>query len=360
MRKILSCFLVLLLLVGCTSNNDSSDTNTSSADSTTMESFDDSYYKIVVFEDSSTSELRESFYTDYGDTGDFISIGRGLQILSSDYFSTSNYYMSEGQYLSLALKDEMMTRSSDYSLQPASGTVIEDVENPIMVQNVQEQDYYTKGVNGYDLKGMAFSIIIDPRDSSNTTLENTMSDSAYEDYGSEVIDTFYNIIQTHEDFEDVKDVPILITVYQATDLTSSTVGGSYILECYCDGSLGVINEVDNQTVLFTSDEAEELDSTTYDEFVTIKTNLKDAAQEAAGLVGTARYVDGEIQSMVIEANLNVKTSTELMYLTSIIADGIDSKFSYDFDIKVLVYSQDDLQAVIIKHRGESSQSEYLY
>ena len=61
-----------------------------------MDSFDDSYYKIVKFEDS---ELREDFYLDYGSSTDFASIGRGLQILSTPYFSTNNHYMSEGQYL---------------------------------------------------------------------------------------------------------------------------------------------------------------------------------------------------------------------------------------------------------------------
>ena len=64
--------------------------------------------------------------------------------------------------------------------------------------------------------------------------------------------------------------------------------------------------------------------------------------------------------MVINANLNIKSSTELMYLTAIIADAIDTKFTYDFQISVLVNSQDQLQAVIVKDKGQSSKSTYLY
>lgn len=71
-------------------------------------------------------------------------------------------------------------------------------------------------------------------------------------------------------------------------------------------------------------------------------------------------MNNEIQSMVINANLNIKSSTELMYLTSIIADAIDTKFTYDFQISVLVNSQDQLQAVIVKDKGQSSKSTYLY
>ena len=64
--------------------------------------------------------------------------------------------------------------------------------------------------------------------------------------------------------------------------------------------------------------------------------------------------------MVIEAHLNVKTATELMYLSSIIADGIDTRFSSEFDIKVLVYSQDELMTVIVKDAGQDVKSSFLY
>lgn len=118
--------------------------------------------------------------------------------------------------------------------------------------------------------------------------------------------------------------------------------------------------MNHENVLFTSERAEQLDKTTFADFETIKRTVKNAATEAVGFVGEARYMNNEIQSMVINANLNIKSSTELMYLTSIIADAIDTKFTYDFQISVLVNSQDQLQAVIVKDKGQSSKSTYLY
>ena len=64
--------------------------------------------------------------------------------------------------------------------------------------------------------------------------------------------------------------------------------------------------------------------------------------------------------MVIEANFNIKTITELQYLTSLLADKIDTEFTYDFDIKTLVYSQNGLKAVIIKDRGKKAKSSIFY
>lgn len=356
MRKIGCALLVLFLLVGCQSSKHSVEEETTN-NTASMDSFDDTYYNIVKFEDS---QLREDFYLDYGSTSDFTSIGRGLQILSSQYFSTSDYYMSEGQYLKLALKQEMVSRNSDYSLQPSAGTKIGDVQDPTMVQSILEQDFWKKSGDKYTLAGASFAIVLDPRDKQNNRLETQMDDQSILNYGYSCSETLYNIIQSHEDFEKLKDLPVLITVYQATDLTQSTVDGHYILKNFSDGSYGKNEKVNFETVLFASSRAKEIDPTTSNEFDIIKSNLKEAATEAAGLVGTARYQDGKIQSMVIEAHLNVKTATELMYLSSILADDIDTRFSSEFDIKVLVYSQDELMTVIIKDVGQDVKSSFLY
>ena len=60
--------------------------------------------------------------------------------------------------------------------------------------------------------------------------------------------------------------------------------------------------------------------------------------------------------MKITAYLNVKSYTEMLYLTSVLADQIDSKFTQDFQAKVLVYSQDELMAVIVKNKGSDAKT----
>lgn len=358
MKKIGILCLILFLTVGCVGGGESVQEE-ATGDEATMESLDDSYYKIVNF---GGSELRERFYTDFYSTKDFENIGRDLQILSSQYFSTSSYYMSEGQYFGRDQKYALIYRDtkSKYSIQPKKGTTIDGVKDPVMVSNIHEQDYYTKDGSKYTLKGVSLAIIIDPKDSENKALTTPMSDSTIKKFGKDCIEKVYNYIQDEKSLSKIKDLPILITVYQATDKTRSTINGKYIYESYCHKSVGSIEELNYQNVIFSSDEAEKIDKTTSDEFNEIKTSLKNSSTEAAGLVGEAKYVDGEIQSMIINANLNIKTITELQYLTSLLADSIESKFTYDFDIKVLVNSQDGLKAVIIKDKGQSSKSSMLY
>lgn len=358
MKKVVCFFLCLVMLTGCHRAKKSVQEQSESS-ATSMESFDDSYYQIVKLNDDG-SQLREEFYLRYGNSNDFQTIGRDLQLLSSKYFSTSKYYMSEGQYISLSSYNNMLKRNSDYSLQPQKDEVIDGVKSPYMVRSLQEQDFYTKDGKNYKLKGISLGVVIDPRDENNVALDESMQAEAIEKYGREVIGKLYNVIQTKEEFEKIKDVPILIAVYRASNTALTTVSGQYILESYCDGTIGAIKKLNFKSVLFTSADAEKIDKTTYNEFITIKSLLKAQAIEAAGFVGEAKYIDNEIQSMVITANLNVKTYTELLDLTSLIADSIDDKFSYDFDCKVLVKSQDELQAVIIKNKGKDAKSYNLY
>lgn len=360
MKKILISLLCVLLLCGCTFKEkvqEQTDNETS-----TMQSFDNSYYKIVSFKGS---ELRENFYLSYGTSQDFLSIGRGLQQLSSSHFSTSSYYMSEGQYLGLGELNELLKREKDksvypYTLQPAKGTSIEGVFEPIMVSSVQEQDYYIKDGKNYVLKGVSFAIVLNPLTASGDTIEPALSDETVKKYGKQCIEKFYKFIKEYDTFKKIKNLPILITVYQATDRSSSTIDGRYILKALCEKKVGNIENVNYKTVYFTGKDAEELDSVTHSEFEIIKSKLKNAAYEAAGFQATARYINNEIQSMVINANLNTKTYTELIYLTDYIASLIEDGFTYDFDIKVVVNSQDETQAIIIKEKGQDVKSSLLY
>ncbi|MEG0275443.1 MAG: CamS family sex pheromone protein [Coprobacillus sp.] len=361
MKKIGILCLVMFLLVGCSQAQENIKEQTGS-DTASMDSFESGYYRIVDF---GGSKLRENFYLNFSATSDFQTIGRGLQILSSNYFSTSSHYMSEGQYFDLDQRSALLKRDADvnkypYSLQSPKGETIDGITDPIMVSNIQEQNYYIKDGSNYVLKGISLAVILDPRKSNNDSLDTPMSDKTIEDFGEQCIEKLYKYIRNDDAFKEVKDLPILITVFKATDTTNSTFDGNYILESYCDKEVGKIRTVDHENVLFTSARANEIDKTTASEFDIIKTSLKEASQEAVGFMGEAKYENGEIKSMVITANLNIKTYTELLYLSSIIADNINSKFTNDFSIKVLVNSQDKLQAVIIKEKGKSAKTYPLY
>ena len=211
------------------------------------------------------------------------------------------------------------------------------------------------------MKGISIAIILDPKEQIDGKLSTpavTLSDAKLKEYAQQCVKKVYKYIR--EKKKKIADVPILMGIYRANNDEISETNGNYIYEAYCDGgNVGSLKKVNHENVYFTSTRATKLDPATASDFATIKSNLKKASTEAAGIVGEANYINNTIQTMKITAHLNIKTYTELLYLTSVIADNINSKFTQDFSIKVLVYSQDELMAVIIKQKGEDAKTSIL-
>lgn len=357
MKKLAILLIFSLLLTGCRDVKEKVENQTASEASTT-DSLDDTFYRVVNFE---TNLNRDNYYTSFGQTSDFQTIGRELQILSTEYFSTDEYYMSVGQYLKNEDMDKLLKRSEDpkqypYTLQVQRGETVGGILNPIMVSTVHEQDYYIKDGDKYVIKGISLAIVLDPRQEDNSRLTTSMSDDVVTEFGKQVISKLYDYLQTKKD---LKDVPANICVYYATNTNESTINGRYILKSYCNGNVGNIDTLNYRNYMFTSEEATLADEETSSQFEIFKSNMKKAASEAVGVIGYGRYRDNVIQSMNINLNVNVKTYEELIYLVSTAAEEVDNQFT-GFDVKVLVYSQDKLEAIIIRDKGEKAKSNLLY
>ena len=357
MKRLILCMAIFLILTGCTKKVETTNTEES------VQTFKgEDYYKMI---DKGRGTNSENFYLEFSGTKDMINIGSGMQRLSAEHFSTDSYYLSEGRQLTmddynqLKRRDAKGTKKKDkqypYTLQVEHGVTLDGVKDPVMVDNITELDFYKKSATSYKLKALSIAIILDPRDAKNNTLEKAMSTSTIKSFSQEVIEKMYKFLRERK--EDLKDLPVMIAVYMANDNNESFVNGHFIYKAYCnDGNVGKMKKVTEETVIFTSTRAEKLDPTTYTDFESIKAKLKNAATEAAGLVGEARYIDKKIHSMTITAHLNVKTYTELLYLTSVIANSIDDGFTNEFTVKTLIYSQDELMAVIVKNSGSSTQT----
>lgn len=348
MKKLFTVILCLLLCTGCTSKTSKKETK-SSQDTSSTDSLDDSFYPIV---NLGTNLVRETFYQDFSSSEDFQTIGRELQALSTDYFSTSDYYMSEGLQLVQNDKNQLLKKEK-YSLQPLNGELVDGQEINKMVENISEQDYYEKSGDKYTLKGMSIAIILDPKGGTNATL----SEGSIDSYAKETISRLYKYLQTKKS---VKDIPTFIAVYRQNDSEENSYNGRFIYSSYCqNGKVGNIKSLDYATYIFTSDEANKADEALYSQFSVFKNNVKNASTEAVGVVGYGKYKDGSIQSLKIQITASVKSYTELIYVVETVADQMDNHFS-GFDSNAVINDQDGLKAVVIKNAGKDAQSTLLY
>lgn len=356
MKKLLMILLCLFMITGCSSSK-SDENEKSSTDTTSTDSLDDSFYPMV---NLGTNLIRENFYQDFYSSQDFQTIGRELQVLATEHFSTSDYYMSEGLQLVKTDKDHLLKWSSDskkypYSLQPESGSELENVPNHKMVENIYEQDLYKKSGSDYTLSGMAIAIVIDP--TGNSEDHTRLDDAVIEKYSQTVIQKMNKYLQSKKK---LKDIPVILAVYEKNVNSENSYNGKFIYSSFCTGGkVGDIKSLDYDTYIFTSDEATDADESTASQFSVFKNNLKNASTEAVGVVGYGRYKNNSIQSLKIQLTLSVKSYTELIYLVELAADEMDSRFT-GFDCYAIVNDQDGLKAVIIKKAGESAESTLLY
>ena len=108
MKKIIALLVLVMLLAGCSDAKDTVETQTAN-DASSTDSLDDTFYRIVKFD---INENRSSYYRSFN-TVDFQTIGRELEVLSTDEFSTSDYYMAEGQILKYDNMEQLTKRNND-------------------------------------------------------------------------------------------------------------------------------------------------------------------------------------------------------------------------------------------------------
>lgn len=371
-QKLLLTLLVLsMVLSGCQKAKETVDQETTK-DDIIANSFSDSYYDIV---SSNASSIRERVYSNLASNqDDYKSVGRGLQLLSLDYFSNDKHLMKEGSHITQVDYQELMMRGSDYlySIQIPNGTTIDGVETsngsseedaikiktPVLFETMYQQEYVVKSGSDYQLAGVSIALVLTPEYTANLNgnkalTATTYSQSIIEEYSKRAIENTYKYFK--DTYSDLNNIPILIGVYQMAS-SKDVTSGHYIYSSYCNGSVGEIKSVSQQTVIFTSDEAQRVDSATYNEFLLVKEKVKNFATEAIGMVGTAKYQNGQIQSMIIELNLNTKTYSEEMAIMNYVASLLNNSFSSSFFIKVNVSAQDSASGTIIKEAGKSAKS----
>ena len=101
MKKLILSLCILALLCGCQKAKETVETT---SDAVEIGNTSESYYRMI---NVGASQLRDDYYSKFSRTDDLMTIGRGLQILSDEYFSMDSYYMSEGQYLTLNTRKEL-------------------------------------------------------------------------------------------------------------------------------------------------------------------------------------------------------------------------------------------------------------
>ena len=137
MKKIVALLAIALVLSGCSDAKNTVENQTAN-DVSTTDSLDDSFYRVVSFNIEFKS--RRLLYCFSENTlWIFKQLDENYRFYLLIYFSTNDYYMSEGQYLKTDDMNQLLKRSEDtskypYTLQAQRGTTDCGIANSIMVK----------------------------------------------------------------------------------------------------------------------------------------------------------------------------------------------------------------------------------
>ncbi len=161
MKKLISILIVALILVGCqkTVDNDEGELVIVNTDSS-------SYNYVKPFETTYNRFEHSSVYSGK----DYMEIGSGLLEISKEHFSTSDYDVKEGAFLTDFKNDyQPLVRyrestENPFGLNPTRDTVVQvnpndSVKGPIFVSDIYEVNFVEKK-NHEELGGISLALIL--------------------------------------------------------------------------------------------------------------------------------------------------------------------------------------------------------
>ncbi len=336
--KRLSLLLVLLLgLASC------QHTDVVEDDQQIIYSGQTNEYAIVSdFNPSST----RNYHGTYLGSFDMIEVGSELIERSKSHFDVKEFFLAEGHVIDNESLSALVRRESStnpYGLNPVSGSQFDIgtgviLDDPVLVADIIEVDFYQSQDNELRLAGMSVAIVLNQVqiiETSTSVTVHEIEDERILQYAMDVGRKLESYLRT---LSQVGDIPIYIGLY-STRSVDSTLPGNFIGDGYFVARSGQFNKVHQKWLIFPSNEATMLDGNASSFFSGFKQTVQTLLPESSGVMGKGRFDNEELKHLKIDVHMVAKTFMEIKATTQIIAQMIqrfeNSKVHVLVEIKTL-------------------------
>lgn len=280
---------------------------------------------------------------------DSLYIGTGLLNYAKSHFSTSNYTMQEGQFLAYDELASLLGRQSETNpdaLNPASDTAFEtgngSVNGPVLVRDIYEVDF----IRSQETSGIALAIAFNSTVGEHDTVVNDQQLQAFAEEAAR------NLVTYMRKMPEIGDaMPIYVALYKNTS-SEATLPGVYFSEAYFEGRSASFSSINEQWVMFPSDEASTLDNNTATQFTQVKNALIGYLPDDVSIIGKGRFADHKLSELHITVEMYAKTATEALSLTQYLKSQLANFSSLDYKIQVEVRCQDETIATMVRAVGD--------
>ncbi|GGF26273.1 putative lipoprotein YerH [Halobacillus andaensis] len=390
MRKLHAVWLAMILIVSaCTPVYDNTDevvretTDEDSDEKAIIPNYDlsdDSYRMILTEGESKISAARGVTTNQMGNRLDIAEFEGGLQRHSKEYFSTEDYYFQPGQFLDESTLLSWLGRYEEpedpdnpeetgnvYGLNPEldedSASEEDFRENPRYISNIVEQDYLVRQdddvveVAGLTI-GISMRSIYDFQAEGREYSEN-ISTSESLSRGQEYAD---KILERLREREELQDVPVMFAIYEEEEDNAESPG-NFLSKGYAEGSDNTVGgwaDIDEEYVLFPSDEAEEEHFDDAEVFSDFRSEVSDYFPNFVGMIANGFYVDDELHEVKIDIPIQFDSHTEVTGFTQYVYSLVMEMFEDHYAVEVKINSMDQQESLIVKKPGQEEPFVHIY
>lgn len=316
-----------------------------------------------------TSPISGVEATNYDNDVDETAMERGLIRLSKNEFSTKSYVIQEGQQLDENTVYDWLGR---YSKSNKTGLNLENngkkgstTRNPIILQQIMEEDFYVKNGSSYKLAGISLSLALNSVDYyKNTTggaeYSTKISQARRTSFGKSAADKIVSRLRAKKK---TKNVPIMVALFNKTD-TDSLVGGTYSSYGTASSNSSKItkwNSVNEKTqVLPTVDSAKPINASDESKFSSFKSAIEDYFPNISGVTATLRYYDGKLAYESISITTQFYGYLQVQSFAQTVKTQAEKYLSQSVPTEIKISSVNDAQAIVSKESTTDKYHMHVY
>lgn len=285
----------------------------------------------------------------------------GLINLSQNTFSSSKYVFQEGQKISVADATDWLGRKSKSNADGlnAEKSTKKDSYNPVILDQILEQDFLTKSNSSYKMSGMSVGLALNSVDyyqkvKDGPQYHKDISRAEQETFGKEAANKLVSYLRKKKG---LKDIPILVGLFSKTS-KDSLVGGNYFAYGIANANSSKINDwktVNNRSqVLPTVGSEKAINSTDAASFSDFKAAIQGYFPNISGVTATVRYQNKTLTQMNITVTTQFFGYAQIESFSRLVLSAAKKYLPKDAPIEIKINSVNDTQALIAKNSADDS------
>ncbi|MFS0862751.1 CamS family sex pheromone protein [Fredinandcohnia sp. 179-A 10B2 NHS] len=348
----------------------------------------DSYYKAVLpYKTGKARGIVAEYVNNRLDVDEFET---GLMRIAQDSFPSDKYFFQEGQHIEKETIQRWLTREkSDAQMASAKkGTVNEGLnpifeapgnddeyeatmeKSPIYIATIAEQNYLIKnnddklqiggivigiGLNSHHYYNLPASVGGYPR-------EVEIDQATIEREGQKAAEKIINRLRTDKEYENIKDVPIMVGLFRQ-EAANSVAPGNFFMKTTVGANsskIGKWEAINERYFFFPSKEATENyreDALKVDNF---SSDISEFFPNFTAVIGRGFYKDDELQELTLTIPMQFYGKAEVIGFTQYITGLIMEHFENYVSLQVYINSEDGPESVITRDAGENEPTIHVY